>query len=105
MPASSGGKGGVRPNPNRPKEYLEQFPLDGLKLVGEVAAGGQEYALILDPNGLVTRVTVGSYLGQNNGRIVAITPTGIEISEIVPNGTGGYVRRPASLSLSQQSGG
>jgi type IV pilus assembly protein PilP len=97
--------GGVRPNLARQKEYLEQFPLDSLKLVGELAYGGGTYALILDPEGVVTRVTVGNYLGQNNGRIVAIIPSGIEIREIVPNGTGGWVERPASLSLGQQSGG
>lgn len=105
MPVSRPTGGGVRPNLNRPKEYLEQFPLDSLKLVGEVSLGGKKYALILDPEGLVSRVTVGNYLGQNNGRIVAITPTGIDISEIVPNGTGGYAQQPASLSLGQQSGG
>lgn len=103
LPVSKGGN--VRPNLARRKQYLEQFPLDSLKLVGEVNYGGGTYALILDPQGIVTRVTVGNYLGQNNGRIVAVTPSGIQIREIVPNGTGGWVTQPASLSLGQQSGG
>ncbi len=105
LPVNKPGTGGVRPEPGRQKEYLEQFPLDALKLVGELGFGGQTYALIIDPHGLVSRVTVGNYLGQNNGRIVAVTPSEIEISEIVPDGTGGWVERPASLSLGQQSGG
>lgn len=103
LPVNKGGN--VRPNLARRKQYLEQFPLDSLKLVGELTYGHATYALILDPHGVVTRVTVGNYLGQNNGRIVAVTPAGIQIREIVPNGTGGWVRRPASLSLGQQSGG
>lgn len=95
----------VQPDLARDKEYLERFPLDSLKFVGVIAFGGTRYALIRDPEGVVHRVTPGHYLGQNNGRVTAILADKIKLTEIVPNGTGGYMRRPASLKLAQPSGG
>lgn len=104
LPASTPGSG-VRPNLHRKKQYLEQFPLDSLKFVGEIDFGGTTYALIQDPNGMVHRVTKGKYMGQDNGRVVAIGADAIKLDEIVPNGRGGWRRRLASLALAQQSGG
>jgi len=104
LPASKPGSG-VSPNLHRKKEFLEQFPLDSLKLVGEIAIGGTTYALIQDPEGLVHQVTKGNYMGQNNGKITAILPNEIRLAEIVPSGNGGWIKRPASLSLAQKSGG
>lgn len=95
----------VRPNLHRKKQYLEQFPLDSLKLVGEIDISGTRYALIEDPQGLVHKVSRGNYMGQNNGRITAILPTQIRLTEIVPNGSGGWLKRPASLSLAQKTSG
>ena len=66
---------------------------------------GIRYALIKDPNGLIHRVTYGNYLGQNDGKIVSISPAGIRLREIVPNGTGGWVVEKAYLPLSLASGG
>ncbi|MGH8225066.1 MAG: pilus assembly protein PilP [Gammaproteobacteria bacterium] len=96
---------GVQPNRHRQKQYLEQFPLDSLKFVGEITIGGAAYALIQDPQGIVHRVSAGDYLGQNNGRITAVLSNALKLTEIVPNGTGGYQRRSASLTLAQQPGG
>lgn len=94
----------VHPNLQRNKEYLERFPLDALKFVGEITFDGTTYALIRDPDSVVHRVSAGHYLGQNNGRITAILAGKIKLTEIVPDGTGGYQRRPASLGLAQQNG-
>ncbi len=44
-PQSRGGAGD-RPDSSRPKEYLEQFPLDTLALVGTLAQSGATYALL-----------------------------------------------------------
>ena len=103
--ASAKPENSIRPNLHRKKQFLEQFPLDSLKLVGEIEISGTNYALIEDPQGLVHKVTKGNYMGQNNGRITAILPNGIRLTEIVPNGSGGWLKRPASLSLAQKSGG
>jgi type IV pilus assembly protein PilP len=95
----------VRPNPERPRQYLERFPLDSLKLVGILVVAKHVYALVQDPHGIVHRVTYGNYLGQNDGKIVAIRPNGLVLREILPNGTGGWVETRVFVPLSTKSGG
>jgi len=38
-------------------------------------------------------------MGQNFGRVVAITETEITLTEIVPDGQGGWREQPASVKL------
>lgn len=95
----------VRPNRNRPRQYLERFPLDSLALVGTLIVGRHVYALVRDPHGIVHRVTYGNYLGQNDGKIIAIHSNGIVLREILPNGTGGWVVTRVFMPLSTRSGG
>ena len=42
-------------------------------------------------DGLVHRVTVGNHMGQNYGRIVAITDSEIQLVEIISDGIGGFL--------------
>ncbi len=95
------GASSVRPDNTRPREYLEQYSLDTLKMVGTLAMGGGHYGLVLAGDGRVHRVVVGNHMGQNDGTITEITPSKISLTEIVPDGLGGYVERPAALALSQ----
>jgi type IV pilus assembly protein PilP len=92
---------GVRPDRNRPREYLEQFSLDTLKMVGTLKMDGRHYGLVLSADGRVHRVVVGNHMGQNDGTITQITPSKISLTEIVPDGLGGYIERPAALALTQ----
>lgn len=96
---SGSGGGGIQPNLNRNKEYLEQFPLDALAMVGTIEAGGARYALVADADGAVHRVQPGNYLGQNHGKIIGIGETQITVTEIIPDGLGGWMERQAALSL------
>lgn len=93
----------VRPDADRNKEYLEQFPLDSLTMVGTIDMDGTRYALIRDSEGLVHRVKAGNYIGQNDGRILEISSTGLTLREIVPNGLGGYVKRKTPVTLATDS--
>lgn len=88
------------PDPNRPREFLEQFPLDSLRMVGSLEINDVMAGLVQASDGLVHRVTVGNHLGQNYGRVQSITDSEIELVEIIPDGLGGYIRRPASIGLS-----
>ena len=99
MPASATATTGVRPDQNRPREFLEQFSLDTLKMVGTLRFGGAMYGLVQTKDKLVHRVIVGNYIGQADGRISEITPSKIVLTEIVPDGLGGYIERPAALGL------
>lgn len=88
------------PDPDRPREFLESFSLDTLRMVGTLEREGSRFALVQDSDGLIHRVTVGNHMGQNYGRITAITDSEISLVEIVPDGLGGYLERPASVALS-----
>src|SRR3569833_1632952 len=97
-PGSGAGAGGLRPDSKRNREFLEQFSLDTLKMVGTLRLTGRVYGLVRTKDGLVHRVSVGNYLGQADGKITDITPSKITLVEIVPDGLGGYMERPAKLA-------
>jgi len=91
---------GPRPDVQRPREYLEQFPLDTLKMVGTLRLGSAQYGLVQTRDGMIHRVLSGNHLGQNDGRVMLIGDARITVVEIVPDGLGGYLERQAALALS-----
>lgn len=88
------------PDPNRPREFLEQYPLDTLRMVGTLELGIGAFGLVQTSDGLVHRVAAGNHLGQNYGRITEISDAEIQLVEIIPDGLGGYLERPAAVGLS-----
>lgn len=94
---------GVRPDDNRAKEPLEQFRIESLRMVGtiQIQEGALE-ALVLDPSGTVHSIRRGNYMGQNNGRVVGVSETQLELREIVSNGQGGWIERPRTVSMAEQ---
>ncbi|HEX7043228.1 MAG TPA: pilus assembly protein PilP [Burkholderiales bacterium] len=98
-PAGSGAGSGPRPDLNRRKEPLEEYPLDALKMVGTLSRGRQTWAVLEAPDGTVHRATVGNYLGQNFGKIVRISEDKIDLVELVQGTQGGWVEREASVAL------
>jgi type IV pilus assembly protein PilP len=103
MPGGSGESSAptVRPDIKRNREFLEQFSLDTLTMVGTLSMNGRNYGLIKTRDGLVQRVLPGNYLGQAEGRITLIEPSKISVSEIVPDGLGGFMERSAALALNE----
>ena len=101
MPGGSGSSsaGALRPDSRRNREFLEQFSLDTLRMVGTLRMSDRTYGLIKTKDGLVHRVLSGNYLGTNDGRVTEISPSKISVVEIVPDGLGGYMERTASLAL------
>ncbi len=89
----------LHPETNRPRQPLEQFPLDTLAMVGIMEQKDNRWGLIKDPQNIVHRVQLGNYMGQNEGRIVEITETDVHLVEIVPDGIGGYIERDASIAI------
>ncbi|HTV87308.1 MAG TPA: pilus assembly protein PilP [Dyella sp.] len=90
---------GPRPDAGRVREPLEAFSLDSLKMVGTIGSGGSMEALIKDPGGVIHRVHANEYMGQNYGRITAISSDKVDLVELVSNGNGGWMERPASIAL------
>lgn len=99
--AGRGDAGPGGPDETRPREYLEDFPLDSLKMVGTIEMRGSLFALVRDSEGTVHRVRAGNYVGQNHGKIVSITETEIHISELVSDGKGNYVARDTAIGTNQ----
>ena len=99
---AAGGEGGAAgPDKDRVREFLEDFPLDSLKMVGTIEMRGTLFALVKDGEGTVHRVHAGNYIGQNHGKIVGISETEIHISELVSDGQGNYVARDTAISTNQ----
>ncbi|TVP82499.1 pilus assembly protein PilP [Thioalkalivibrio sp.] len=86
---------------DRPREPLESFPLDSLRLVGSLEQEGVRYALVRTPDRTIQSVRPGNYMGQNFGRITEITPREIRLVEVVPDAFGGYMERENSVALSE----
>jgi type IV pilus assembly protein PilP len=102
VPGGSGGSGqNLRPDNHRNREYLEQFSLDTLKMVGTLSLGGNHFGLVQTKDGRVHRVVIGEHLGTNDGKVTDISPSKIALVEIIPDGLGGYIERPAALALNE----
>ncbi|MBB3226104.1 type IV pilus assembly protein PilP [Luteibacter sp. Sphag1AF] len=99
---TSGSTNGPRPDENRPKQPLEMFSLDSLKMVGTVGAGSSMEALVKDPGGVIHRVHRNEYVGQSYGRITTVAEDRIDLVELVPNGTGGWMERQASIAVGEK---
>jgi type IV pilus assembly protein PilP len=91
----------LRPDSKRAREFLEQFPLDSLQMVGTLEMGGRKFGLVRDSSGLVHRVLPGQYVGQNDGKVTSISASKISVIQIVPDGVGGYIERPGAIALSE----
>jgi len=92
---------GIRPPERDTREPLEEYPLDTLRMVGTLEQSTTMWALIRDGEGSIHRVKTGNYMGKNYGKILSINEHKVEILEIVPNGLGAYIERPATIALSE----
>lgn len=105
VPERRTGGAGVQPDFDRPKEPLEAFPLETLKMVGVVRKSNVNYALI-NANGVIYQVRPGNHMGQNFGFITAITDSEVDLKELVQDPTGqtsDWVERAATLQLLEQA--
>ncbi|MGI9328689.1 MAG: pilus assembly protein PilP [Pseudomonadales bacterium] len=93
----------VKPDSNRVKQFLEQFTIGQLAMVGTLEQSNKLFALIRDGEGGVHRVQRGDYMGSDHGKIEIIAEAGIELIEIVPDGTGGWVERARTVALAGSS--
>lgn len=92
---------GVRPDPDRSREFLESFPLDTLKMVGTLELEGVNYALIRDLENVVHRVSEGNYMGTNHGRVVRVRADRVELVELFEDARGGWVERRTQVVMAE----
>jgi type IV pilus assembly protein PilP len=92
----------VAPDPGRVRQFLEGFNIEQFEMVGTLSNRTGVFALLRGGGG-VHRVKVGDYLGHNDGRIVAISDSKVELVEIVSDGADGWRERPRTISLKERS--
>ena len=99
----AGAGAGPRPDMNRPREELEKYPLESLKMVGTVDLQGKSFAII-QVDGKVYRVTAGNYMGLNYGKITKVTEAEVQMKEWIQDIQGNWDERSSSLQLQEQEG-
>ncbi len=90
---------GPRPDFERSKQYLERYELDTLSMVGTFNKEQYRWVLIRDPVGVIHRLAVENYMGKNHGQVIRISGTSVSVSELIPDGSGGWLVREASIAL------
>jgi type IV pilus assembly protein PilP len=95
------GGSGIKPDLMRPKEELEAYALDSLRMVGTVDAKTGLWGLIKASDGTVYRVRVGNYMGKNYGKIIRIVGDKIELMEMISDKPGSWREQLASLALTE----
>ena len=89
-----------KPDAKRPKELLEGFPLDTMRMVGTMTKGGTSYGLLQIERSMY-QVKAGQHIGQNFGVVTAVTETTISIKETVQDAGGEWVQRTSQLELQE----
>jgi type IV pilus assembly protein PilP len=95
-------RGGLKPDTTRQREALEAYPLDAIRMVGQLANRQGQYAL-LQADGLVYQARVGNYAGQNYGMITRVSETEVELKELVQDAVGDWVERETTLQIQDGS--
>ncbi|SJN12397.1 Type IV pilus biogenesis protein PilP [Halomonas citrativorans] len=86
------------PDVQRTPEPLERFAISELRMVGTLVMGGRHVALIETPDGRVTSVRAGDYVGSNGGRITHIEAHNVRITERITTQQG-WQEQQVLLSL------
>lgn len=87
--------------PRQARPPLDALPLAGMRLVGSLQRGGDALAM-LRVNGLIYSVRVGDKIGQDQGRVSAITLSDLVLRELALNAAGQPTERVVSLALVQE---
>lgn len=95
-----GGNLGInQPDLDRPKEALEEFPLESLQMTGYLYQNKVGHAVIRAPDSKLHRVKAGNYIGLNFGLIKEVNETEVIVKEMVQDSAGEWTERISSLQL------
>ncbi|MFM7850291.1 MAG: pilus assembly protein PilP [Rubrivivax sp.] len=80
----------------RQRQPLETFPIEQITMVGALMQRSRSVGLV-SVGGVLYQVQPGDYMGQNNGRVLKIAESRIELSEVVQDASGRWTERAAVL--------
>ena len=92
-----------KPDTERRKEPLENYPLDTFAMVGVIQKAGVNYAL-LQVDRALHQLRVGQRIGQNYGLVTGVSETAVSIKEVVQDAGGEWVERVSKLELQESKG-
>ena len=92
-----------RPDADRRREALEEFPLDALRFVGTLRKEEEPWVIVQTSRGTAHLATIGNYMGQNDGKIKEILPEDqlVVLVETVLDPAGRWVERDVELSIDE----
>lgn len=90
----------IKPDTTHERGPLEGFPLDTIQMVGTIQKKGHSEAIVSVDRTVYT-VKVGDFIGQDYGKIVAISDAEIEIKETVKDASDEWVERKTTLELQE----
>lgn len=93
-----------RPDSNRVKEPLEDFPLDALRMVGTMSQNGVPWVIVKTSQGTAHLASIGNYIGQNDGKISQIITDEqkVVLQETVTDPSGRWVTREVEITIDEQ---
>jgi type IV pilus assembly protein PilP len=94
-------KGGLKPDLNRRREVLENYPLENIRMVGHLANTKASFALLQAEN-VVYQAKIGNYLGQNFGVITKMNDGEVLIKELVQDAAGEWTERETALRIQEK---
>lgn len=89
----------LQPDVNRNKSVLEAYGLENLVMMGSLGLSDDLWALVKTATGEVYKVKKGNYIGLFHGLITRVSEQQIELTEVVPDGSGCWMERSNSLAL------
>jgi type IV pilus assembly protein PilP len=91
---------GHMPDMKRPRETLESFPLESIRMVGTIRRDGATNAVVqVDKN--VFQIKVGNHMGENFGIVTGISESEVTLKELVQDGTGDWTERVSTIQLQE----
>ena len=93
-----------RPDVNRRREPLEEFPLDALRMVGTITnKQGISHVVVSTTEGKALLAKIGNYLGQNDGKITSISPEEqkVVLVETILDSSGRWVTRDVEITIDE----
>jgi type IV pilus assembly protein PilP len=86
------------PDVQRTRETLEQYAIDSLRMVGTLRKTGKIIALI-EIEKVIHQVHIGSYLGQDMGRVIKISEDAMQVEETTQDAGGEWRKRLVEIKM------
>jgi type IV pilus assembly protein PilP len=78
---------------------IHSFDVSQFKLIGIITGGRENQAMVTDPGGKGYVLKVGMSIGKNDGKIVSISPSGVDVLEQFRDDNGRVRKEKIKLTL------